>query len=80
MCHSSVDHFIRVFKQWTGQTPAQYILDTRVKAAAHELLFTDGSIDSIAEETGFRDRFYFSRVFKRRMGLAPAEYRNSVGK
>ena len=75
VCHVSEDHFIRVFRQALGQTPAQYILDRRVSAAAQRLIFSKDSVDAIAEATGFSDRFYFSRVFAKRMGSPPAAYR-----
>lgn len=78
LCAVSPDHLIRLFRRYLGQTPAQYILDRRVTAAAQKLVFTDGSIDTIAVECGFRDRFYFSRVFARRMGRPPAEYRRNA--
>ena len=77
LCHVSDDHFIRLFKRCIGQTPAQYILDRRISAAAHMLAFTAENIDGIAAQTGFCDRFYFTRVFSRRMGLSPAAYRNT---
>jgi AraC-like DNA-binding protein len=76
VCGVSEDHFIRVFRRNVGQTPAQYTLDRRVTAAAHRLVFSDDKIDAIAHAAGFRDRFYFTRVFARRMGLPPAAYRN----
>jgi len=75
LCSVSPDHFIRLFRQSVGQTPTQYTLERRVGRAAQQLIFTDESIERIAEETGFRDRFYFSRVFAKRMGLPPARYR-----
>ncbi|MCZ7648761.1 MAG: AraC family transcriptional regulator [Planctomycetota bacterium] len=76
-CHLSVDHFIRLFRRFTGQSPAQYVIDARVKRAAQELFFSEDSIETVAARTGFRDRFYFTRVFARRMGLAPAAYRRA---
>jgi len=75
LCHFSRDHFIRVFRQHVGETPAQYIIDRRIAAASQRLLFTSDSIETIAEATGFPDRFYFSRVFARITGKAPAAYR-----
>lgn len=77
ICHMSVDHFIRVFRRFAGQTPAQYVIDTRIKRAAQDLYFTQDSIEAVAERTGFRDRYYFTRVFARRMGQAPAAYRRA---
>lgn len=77
LCHVSSDHFIRLFQKWTDQTPAQYILEQRIKSSAQQLVFTNLTIDQIAEKCGFLDRFYFSRVFNKRMGLPPAAYRKS---
>lgn len=77
MCHLSNDQFVRRFKASVGMTPAQYILQRRVTTAAQQLLFTRDSIEKIAEDCGFANRFYFSRVFTRRMGSSPAAYRNA---
>jgi AraC-like DNA-binding protein len=77
LCHMSVSHFIRSFHTATGQTPAEYIQDRKVSAAAQYLNFTDHSIEQIAELTGFANRFYFTRVFTKIMGIPPAGYRNT---
>jgi AraC-like DNA-binding protein len=74
-CHLSEDHFIRRFRQAVGQSPGQYVLRQRINRAAQLLLFTNDTIERIAAETGFSDRFYFSRVFTRESGLPPARYR-----
>lgn len=78
LCHLSENFFIRRFRQCVGQTPAQYILEQRVRLAAQRLLFTDHSIERIADESGFGNRFYFSRVFARHTGVAPAAYRKAA--
>ncbi|MFW6061004.1 MAG: helix-turn-helix domain-containing protein [Phycisphaeraceae bacterium] len=77
LCHFSESHFIRRFRDTLGQTPAQYILERRISRAAEQLLFTDQSIDHIAASTGFANRFHFTRMFTRRMGLPPAQYRRT---
>ena len=74
-CGLSEDHFIRRFRALVGQTPAQYILERRIAAAAQRLLAGEESIESIATDSGFPDRFYFTRMFSRKMGLPPAAYR-----
>ncbi len=73
----SEDHFVRLFRKQVGQTPAQYVLERRLSVAAERLVFTNDSIDRIALGCGFPDRFYFSRMFRRRMGLPPAAYRKT---
>lgn len=75
LCHFSVDHFVRKFKEATGQTPAQYIQSRRIAAAGHRLLTSTDSIEQIAEYFGFLDRFHFSRIFSRKTGIGPAAYR-----
>ena len=71
----SVRNFMRTFSRHYGLAPGQFIAQVRVREAAHLLLSTDGSLEQIAEKTGFRDRGYLTRVFKRLTHEAPAEFR-----
>lgn len=76
-CHLSPDHFARTFKARVGQTPARYVQERRVMLAAQRLLFSSDSIERVAADTGFPNRFYFSRVFAAHVGVSPAAYRRS---
>jgi len=76
-CHLSESHFIRTFHTCVSQTPKQYLLERRVQSAAEQLLYSHRSIDQIAAETGFGNRFYFSRAFKKKTGSSPAAYRHA---
>jgi len=67
--------FIRWFKAQTSITPALYVQQARAQHAAQLLALTDRTIDQIATDCGFPNRFYFSRVFQRHFGCGPAEYR-----
>lgn len=69
----SVNHFIRTFKARTSQTPAQYLLNLRMKKAK-QLLFSTDKIKTIARSVGYKDEHYFSRAFKKTEGMAPAYY------
>ena len=71
----SVESFLRWFKGQVGSTPADYVSRTRIKLAAQRLILTRATIDQIAEEFGFPNRAYFSRVFSRQMGCGPATFR-----
>lgn len=73
LCSSG--HLIRTFKRLLGQTPAQYVRERRLTAAAHRLAYGDDSIEQIAEELGFPNRYYLTRVFTKMMGYSPARYR-----
>jgi len=78
LCHMSENFFIRQFRQCVGQTPARYITERRVMLAAQRLLFTEQTIDQIADALGFGNRFYFTRVFARHLGVPPAAYRKAA--
>lgn len=71
----SVERFIRAFREHTGQTPAAYVLSTRLRLAGEALALTDKTIEQIAVEFGFPNRHYFSRMFARQVGCGPSEFR-----
>lgn len=73
MAGLSTNHFIRAFKQHTEKTPMAYLLQERIKKAK-QLLFASERIKQIAKEVGYKDEHYFSRVFKKSEGVAPARY------
>jgi len=74
-------HFCRLFKQFCGQPPQQYLLLRRLRLAADLLVNSSSSVSDIAERVGFADIFYFSRVFKRKYAVSPIAYRKEfVGK
>jgi len=72
----SEGRFIRRFREATGLTPARYVQEKRVRQAAELLISSDESIDRIAEQCGFGNRYYFTRVFAKRIGIPPARYRS----
>jgi AraC-like DNA-binding protein len=64
-----------VFKGETGVAPHQYLLNIRMNLARHWLTDSSLTIGQIAEELGFSSVFYFSRLFKNKVGCAPSVYR-----
>jgi transcriptional regulator GlxA family with amidase domain len=74
-CGLGRDRFPARFRADTGQSPAQYVLDRRLAVAAERLLTGDEPIDGIAAACGFPNRFYFTRRFSQRFGIAPAAFR-----
>jgi len=71
----SESHVLRVFKQYLGCSPFQYIGRLRLSAATDALIQTDKSITEVALDLGFNDSNYFTRLFKKHTGLSPREYR-----
>lgn len=68
-------YLLRLFKENTGLTVNNYILQKRILRAKNELRFTNKTLDLIAEECGLECANYFIRIFKKIEGLTPGEYR-----
>ena len=75
-CGMSSESLIRLFRRECGITPYQYILQQRYNCAAGLLKNSDLPIESICDSVGIKDRFHFSRQFKKLFGMPPAAYRN----
>lgn len=73
----SKDHFIRVFKRETGETPNVYITKRKLEKAELSLVTTALPIKSIADSLGYDDYSYFNRIFKKNAGVTPLQYRES---
>ena len=73
----STDHFIRLFKQELGCTPARFIIDRKMMRARLMLASESISIKEIAYTLGYEDVSYFTRLFRKQVGITPNKYRNS---
>ncbi|ARS42428.1 AraC family transcriptional regulator [Sphingobacteriaceae bacterium GW460-11-11-14-LB5] len=72
----SASHLSFLFKQKTGYPPMEYVNHLKLQKACQYLMFTPMRIKEITTEIGMSDPFYFSRFFKRQMGMSPKAYRN----
>lgn len=72
----SPSRFSSLFKQKTGYAPIDYFIQMKMQKASQQLDFTDRSIKDIAISMGFEDPYYFSRRFRKIIGLSPAKYRS----
>ena len=75
MTRWSSQHFIRVFTQFMGDTPYQFILKKKMEKAKVLITETDISMKDIAFDLGFLSYGNFCKIFKRETGKNPDEYR-----
>lgn len=68
-------HFLRMFKQSTGYTPHQYVINQRVERAKELLKNTDMTITEIAYLLGFSTPSHFTHLFRRKTGFLPSQVR-----
>lgn len=75
----SREHISRKYKQETGMTLSKYITQLRISQAKSWLKQKDKSIYSISTMLGYQDEIYFSKLFKKVVGMTPFEFRNKNG-
>ncbi|MDE7192681.1 MAG: helix-turn-helix domain-containing protein [Oscillospiraceae bacterium] len=71
----SIPYFQRLFKEYTGKTPFEYLIMYRLNAAKKLLSNTDISLIEVASECGFSNVSYFIREFKKVFSVTPYRYR-----
>lgn len=71
-------YFSTLFQRRTGETPHDYLTKIRIKHAKLYLQNTQYSVEEIAYLVGFTSLQRFSEAFKRRVGLSPLQFRQSV--
>ena len=73
--HIAPAYLARKFAQKYATSPKGYLIEKRIGYAKHLLLQTDSSIKEISLSVGYDDPLYFSRIFKKKEGIAPMAYR-----
>lgn len=77
--HLHPNYFTRYFKKRFSVSPIEYVNIYRLEKAARLLVnHPEKSVAAIAMELGFCDYRYFSRLFRKRYGITPSVYRNSL--
>jgi transcriptional regulator GlxA family with amidase domain len=71
--------FSRRFKRATNYSPIEYVQAVRIEAAKSMLESKNTSIDKIGRKVGYEDTASFRRLFKRRVGVSPTNYRRRFG-
>jgi two-component system response regulator YesN len=67
----------QLFRKELGETFTEYLTRLRIQYACRLLRDTELTINELAEKSGYSDYFYFSRVFKKMLGMTPSQYRSS---
>lgn len=80
LAHMSEASFSRFIKQHTSKSFVDFLTDIRLGAAARELVDTSLSIAEIGYNCGFNNLSNFNRIFKKRKGVTPHEYRDNYRK
>ena len=76
----SSSYLTKIFNQAYGTTPNKYIISLRMQKAQQLLLHNpEFSIGQIGNIVGYPEQGYFSRIFKKQIGVSPFEYRENQG-
>ena len=78
MMHMNRNNFSMAFRKEFGVSPKEHLTNTRIENAKKLLLTTDLTIKEIALQCGFRDDFFFYRIFKKYIGQTPVQYRENM--
>lgn len=71
----SASHYSRLFLNRTSHSPIDYFIQLKIQRACRLLDNSGWMVADVSREMGFDDQFYFSRVFRKVMGMSPVEYR-----
>lgn len=71
--------FKRRFQHATGMSPIEYVHTLRLEEAKQCLESSDTPIETVATAVGYEDASFFNRLFRRKVGLTPAQYRRRFG-
>ena len=80
LANMSESAFSRFFKLHTGKTLSDYIIDIRLGFATRELIDTNDSVSEIGFSCGYNNLSNFNRIFKRKKGCSPSQFRDSYKK
>lgn len=75
----SRSYLYRSFLTCLGQSPKEYLSEFRIRQASRLLKETSLSVSAVAYSVGFENNLYFSKAFKKQVGVTPTQYREKGG-
>lgn len=75
--HSTIEHFSRVFKKLKKVSPQEYLIQCRMDWAKSALMLSKKTVALISYEVGYKTPQFFVKIFKKRIGMTPNQYRKS---
>lgn len=79
-CHLSAKQLTRIFQEFEGITPGEYIIRHRIAKIEQLLADPSLSLKEISEAMNFNNEYYFNAFFKKHSGMPPGEHRKMLGK
>ncbi len=73
----SKSYLSAIFQKYTKHSPIEFFLNLKMKEACKLLRSSDLYIYEVGQRLGYKDQYYFSRIFKKIVGISPAEYKKS---
>ncbi|MNI36244.1 Melibiose operon regulatory protein [compost metagenome] len=74
----SVSRAVHLFKETFNTSMIQYTLEVRMNMARERIIFSPLSLEHVAESSGFPSYNYFHKVFRKRYGMSPRQYRQKA--
>lgn len=71
----STTYITKIYKEVTGDTPINYLINLRLEKARDILEEGHFSIQAVAKKVGYDDPYYFSKLFKKKFGCSPSSYK-----
>lgn len=76
----SIPHYSATFKRQMNCSPVEFLTRLRLQTACERIEWSNDTLAQISDAVGFSDPLYFSRVFRRHMGITASEYRHRSGR
>lgn len=77
MCCVSEIYFRKLFREYSGYSPMEYIMKSKIEKARRCLRYDNLTVAETSEACGFESAAHFSKMFKRKTGLSPLQYKKS---